>query len=171
MPYRRPTKGKAEAQKAARKLYVNIGLSLKEVHQQTGETLRTLRSWRTIGDWDGLREEKEKTELDRLERLRDGLLDRAEAQSKEGNMPQAEIRLMCKLENLIAQQKKEETMVKVVALNTVGYFMEYMVKQDQNLAVALAPHFEEWAAWVGSQDFDISARDFRRRRKIEIPIV
>ncbi len=50
MPYRRPTKEKAEAQKAARKLYVNIGLSLKEVHQQTGETLRTLKSWCRRGD-------------------------------------------------------------------------------------------------------------------------
>ncbi len=86
-------------------------------------------------------------------------------------MPQAEIRLMCKLENLIAQQKKDAVMVKTVALNTVGYFMEYMYKQDQNLTADLIPHFEEWVARVGSQDFDISARDFRRLRKIEIPIV
>ena len=164
----RSTKEKAEAQKAARKLYVNIGLSLKEVHQQTGETMRTLRSWRTLGDWDGLREEKEKNELDRLESLRESLLDRAEAQRKAGKLPHTEIGLMYRLEKLIAQHKKEETMVKIVALNTVGYFMEYMVKQDQNLAANLAPHFEEWATWVGSQDFDISAHDFRRLRKIGI---
>ena len=162
----RSTKEKAEAQKAARKLYVNIGLSLKEVHQQTGETLRTLRSWRNLGDWDGLREEKEKNELDRLESLRESLLDRAEAQSKAGKLPHTEIGLMYRLAKLSAQEKKEEAMVKVIALNTVGYFMEYMIEQDQSLAAALTPHFEAWATWVGSQDFDLTAHDFRRRRKI-----
>ena len=167
MPYR-STKEKAEAQKAARNLYVNIELSLEEVSQQTGETMRTLRSWCNLGDWDGLREAATETELDRLESLRESLLDRAEAQRKAGKLPHTEIGLMYKLEKLIAQHKKEETMVKVVALNTVGYFMEYMYEQDQNLTAALAPYFEKWATWVGSQDFDLSAHDFRRLRKIGI---
>ena len=46
----RPTKEKAEAQKAARKLYVEDRLSLEEISQQTGETVKTLRAWRNLGE-------------------------------------------------------------------------------------------------------------------------
>ncbi len=139
MPYR-STKEKAEAQKAARNLYVIDGLSLKEIHQQTGEPMRTLRAWHNLGDWDSLRIS---TEFDRLENLRDGLLDRAEAQIKEGKLPHTEIGLMYKLEQLIVQRKKDETLVKIVALNTVAYFIEYLFKNDRQLCQSLLPHLEE----------------------------
>ena len=142
MPYR-STKEKAEAQKAARKLYVEDELSLKEIHQQTGETLRTLRAWCNLGDWDNLREELATTELGRLEDLRDNLLGKAEAQLKEGKLPHAEIGLMYRLEKLIVQRKEDELMVRIVSLNTVTYFVQYLLKYDQKLAHALVPHFEK----------------------------
>lgn len=166
MPYR-STKEKAEARKVARKMYVNYRLSLKEIHQQTGETMGTLRSWSNLGDWEGLREAYAKTDLDRLEKLRDDLLDKAEAQIKAGKLPHTEIGLMYRLEKLIAQQKKEEIQTKIVALNTIGYFLEYLYEYDQNLALALVPHLEKWNNWVGDQDFDLSSPHFRRAPKRE----
>ena len=168
MPYRRSTKERAEAQKVARRLFVKDRLSLKDIRQQTGEDMRTLKSWYTLGDWEGLREAATKTEIDRLESLRESLLDKAEAQTREGKMPHTEIGLMYKLEKLIAQQKKEEVMVKMIAVNTVRYFVEYLIKKDQGLALDLVPYFEEWNAWVGSRDFGLSAQDFCRPRKLEI---
>lgn len=166
MPHR-STKEKAEAQKVARQLYVGAGLSLKEIHQQTGETLRTLRSWYNLGDWDNLREAHAKTDLDRLEKLRDSLLDKAESQVKAGKLPHTELGLMYKLEKIIAQQKKEEIQVKIIALNTIGYFLEYLYEYEQNLGVALVPHIEKWHEWVGDQDFDLSSPHFRRAPKRE----
>ena len=166
MPYR-STKEKAEAQKAARKLYVEDGLSLKEIHQQTGETMRTLRSWSNLGDWENLREAYAKTDLDRLEKLRDSLLDKAEAQMEAGKLPHTELGLMYRLEKIIAQQKKEEIQVKIIALNTIWYFMEYLLEHNQKLCVALAPHLKKWLKWVADQDFDLSSPQFRRTLKRE----
>ena len=102
-----------------------------EIKEQTGETLRTLRTWCNLGDWENLREELATTELDRLENLRDNLLGKAEAQLKEGKLPHAEIGLMYRLEKLIVQRKKDEIMVRIVALNTVMYFVQYLIKYDQ----------------------------------------
>ena len=104
----RPTNGKAEAQKAARKLYVEDRLSLDEISQQTGETVKTLRAWRNLGEWDGLRGKETKTELDRLKDLRSSMLDRAEAQIKEDKLPHIEIGLMYKLERMIVQREQEK---------------------------------------------------------------
>ena len=163
----RSTKEKAEAQKFARGLYVNYGLSLKEIHQQTGETMRTLRSWSNLGDWETLRKKYAKTDLNRLEKLRDSLLDKAEAQMKAGKLPHTELGLMYRLEKIIAQQKKEEIQVKIIAVNTVRYFIEYLLEHDQNLGAALAPHLEKWGEWVAGQDFDLSSPQFRRTLKRE----
>ena len=166
----RSTKEKFAAHAKARDLYVKDGLSLKEVSQQTGATLRTLGTWRNLGDWKNLREEAAKTDLDRLESLRDSLLDKAEAQIKEGKLPHTEIGLMYRLEKLIVQRKKEEAMVKIIALNTITYFIEYLLKHDPKLAQAFAPHLEEFNKWIGDQDFAISWHHFLRLRKRD-PVV
>ena len=168
MPYR-STKEKAKAQKVARGLYVGGGMSLKEISEQTGETMRTLRLWSNLGDWDSLRETIPETELDRLESLRESLLDKAEAHMKAGKLPHTEVGLMYKLEKLIAQQKKEEIMIRIVALNTVRHFTKYLLEQDQRLAADLIPHLEKWSNWIGGQDFGLSAHGFLRAGKIEMP--
>ena len=108
----RSTKEKFAAQAKARDLYVKDGLSLEEISQQTGETLKTLRTWRNLGDWENLREEDAKTDLDRLRSLRDSLLDKAEAQIKEGKLPHTEIGLMYRLEKMIDQREKAGAMPK-----------------------------------------------------------
>ena len=118
----RSTKEKAEAQKAARKLYVEDGLSLEEIHQQTGETLRTLKTWRNLGDWDNLREAETKTELDRLKDLRSSMLDKAEAQLKEGKLPHIEIGLMYKLERMIDYREEKQELPETVALLALRQF-------------------------------------------------
>ncbi len=102
----RSTKEKREAQETARSLYVQDGLSLEEISRQTGETLRTLSAWRNLGEWKVIREHNSRTELDRLNSLRDSLLDRAEAQFKDGKLPHTEIGLVTKLERIIAQRER-----------------------------------------------------------------
>ena len=67
--------------------------------------MKTLRSWCNLGDWENLRGAETKTELDRLKDLRSSLLDRAEAQMKEGKLPHTEIGLMYKLERMIDQSR------------------------------------------------------------------
>lgn len=118
----RPTNGKAEAQKAARKLYVEDELSLEEISQQTGETVKTLRAWRNLGEWETMKEENAKTELDRLKDLRSSLLDRAEAQVKGGKLPHIEIGLMYKLDRMIAQQEEKQELPETVALLALRQF-------------------------------------------------
>ena len=117
----RSTKEKAEAQKAARKLFVEDRLSLEEISQQTGETVKTLRAWRNLGEWETV-EENAKTELDRLKDLRSSMLDRAEAQIKEDKLPHIEIGLMYKLERMIAQQEEKQELPETVALLALRQF-------------------------------------------------
>lgn len=149
----RSTKEKAEAQKAARKLYVEDGLSLKEIHQQTGETMRTLRSWRNLGDWENLREAEDKTELDRLWNLRDSLLDKAEAQIKADKLPHTETGLIHKLERVIVQREKKVERIDAIMLNTLQYLTLYLMEHDPELARALViNHVEEFTGWIIKQD-------------------
>ncbi len=149
----RSTKEKAEAQKVARKLYVTDRLSLKEIHEQTGETMRTLRSWCTLGDWDSLREAEDKTELDRLESLRDSLLDKAEAQIKAGKLPHIETGLIYKLERLIVQREKKEERATTIMGNTLRHLALYLMEHDPKLARALViNHMEEFSRWIVKQD-------------------
>ena len=112
----RSTKEKAEAQKAARDLYVEDGLSLEEIRQRTGETLKTLKTWCNLGDWENLREAETKTELDRLKDLRSSMLDKAEAQLKEGKLPHIEIGLVYRLERMIAHREEKQGLPETVAL-------------------------------------------------------
>ena len=79
-----------------------IGLSLKDIRRnRPAKTMRTLKAWCNLGDWDGLREERSK---DRTRSVRSAcgssMLDRAEAQIKEDKLPHIEIGLMYKLERI-----------------------------------------------------------------------
>ncbi len=148
MPYR-STKEKAEAQKAARKLYVTDGLSLKEIKEQTGETPRTLRAWYNLGDWENLRAN---TELDRFQRLRDNLLGKAEAQIKEDKLPHTEIGLVYRLERMIVQREKKDEMVATIMTNTIQYQLLYLMEHDPELARAFVQHSEGFSQWIAEQD-------------------
>jgi hypothetical protein len=118
----RSAKDKARAQEYARKLYVEDKLSLEEIHEQTGKTVKTLRAWRNLGEWDAMQEKNEKTELDRLKDLWSSLLDRAEAQVKEGKLPHIEIGLMHKLEKMIALQEEKQRLPETVAMIALRQF-------------------------------------------------
>ena len=158
MPYR-STKEKFKAQKVARKLYVEDKLSLEEISQQTGETLRTLRAWHNLGDWENRREAETKTDLDRLRSLRDSLLDKAEAQIKAEKLPHTEIGLMYRLERLIAQREKREEMVDTVAVNTIKHLGNYLIEHDPELARSLVDHLMEFSKWVLEQDLTRSPQE------------
>ena len=149
----RSTKEKFAAQAKARDLYVKDGLSLKEVSQQTGATLKTLRAWRNLGEWETMQEEDAKTDLDRLKGLRDSLLDRAEAQIKEGKLPHTEIGLMYKLEKMIDHREKKQGLPETVALHALRHFGPRMVKMSGELHQVYQEHLLEFGKWVAEQGF------------------
>ena len=158
----RSTKEKAAAQAKARKLYVAYGMSLDEIHEETGETIKTLRSWSNLGDWKGIREEALKSELDRLVRLRNHLLDKAEAQIKEDKLPHTEIGLVYKLERLIFQREKKEERDTAILVNTLQYLVLYLMEHDPKLAQALGSHLEEFSRWIVEQDITRRPEEFAR---------
>ena len=154
MPYRRPTKERAEAQKAARKLYVEDRLSLKDIRQQTGEDMRTLKAWCNLGDWDGLREKETKTELDRLKALRSSMLDRAEAQIKEDKLPHIEIGLMYKLERMIVQrEQKKQGLPERAALTALRQFGPRMSKFGGELSDTYREILLQFGKSIAEQGF------------------
>ena len=102
------TKERAEAKKAARKLYVKDEAVTERDsptdrgnHENTQIVVQTRRLGRPAGE-----RSKDRTRPVR-EDLRSSLLDKAEAQIKAGKLPHTEIGLMYKLEKLIAQREKK----------------------------------------------------------------
>ena len=165
MPYRSPKK-RAEAKEHARKLYVEFGLSLDEIHQQTGETPRTLRSWCKRGDWEDLREAETKTELGRLKDLRSSMLDRAEDQMKADKLPHTEIGLISKLERLIGQREEIGDMEARIATNTIMCLVEYLREHDKELGQALSDHILPFGKWLFKQDSLPVPRDPALMKKV-----
>lgn len=162
---RRSTREKAEAQRVARNLYVIDGFSLKEIRQQTGEPMRTLKAWCNLGDWERLRVAETETELSRLMSLRDGLLDKAEAQSKEGKLPHTEIGLVYKLERLIFQREKQEESVQKVMSNTLQYLFLYLIENEPDLAQVLIENervIDEFPLWIAQQHLTRSPEETSR---------
>ena len=153
MPHR-STQEKRKAQTTARNLFVKDGLSLSEISQQTGETVKTLRAWRNLEDWEAMRDKETLTEFGRLKSLRDSLFDKAEAQLKAGKMPHTEIGLVCKLERIIEQKnRRTDRMVPWMILYTIKYLIDYLRVHDPKLAPALGDHLEQFSSWVLEQDF------------------
>lgn len=112
----RSTTEQFTAQAKARDLSVKDGLSLEAMHQQTGETRKTLRAWRNLGERKTRKAENAKTELDRLKDLRIRLLDHAEAQLKAGTLPHTEMGLMSKLEQMTAEREEKQGLPETVGL-------------------------------------------------------
>lgn len=160
----RSTKDKAKAQEYARKLYVKDGLSLQEIRRKTGETIKTLRAWYRLGNWQDSREAAAADDLDRLRHLRDSLLDKAEAQIKEEKLPHTEIGLMYRLERLIAQREKSEEMTITVVTNTLNYLMNYILHYDKELDRSVRPHILEFSKWLLQQNLTRSLRVPRERK-------
>ena len=153
MPYR-STKEKRSSQETARGLYVKGGLSLAEISRQTGETLKTLSAWSKLGEWKVIREHESRTELDRLNSMRDSLLDRAEAQIKDGKLPHTEIGLVTKLERIIAQRERRSMeMAPSILLYLLKYLIAYLREHDPTLLQAFAPHFQKYVDFLREQDF------------------
>ena len=121
MPYR-ATKEKSAARAKAQELYVKDGLSLEEIRQRTRTPLKTLRAWRNLGRWEAMRKLAARTELDRLKDLQNHLLDRAEAQIKEGKLPHTEIGLMYKLESMIGRREQKQELPKTLVLDALKRF-------------------------------------------------
>ena len=153
MPYR-STQDKHKARTTAHKLYVQDGLSLEEISQQTGETIKTLRAWRNLGDWKAMQEKDARTEFDRLNSLRDSLLDRAEAQLEAGKMPHTEIGLVYKLERMMDQRRRNRLkLAPEIVLYTIKYLINYLREHDPKLLRAFAAHIQGFGDYVKEQDF------------------
>lgn len=152
MPYR-PTKEKFAVREKAHTLYVEDRLPLEEISRQTGEPIRTLKLWRDLGDWESMREENAKSEFERLRSLRDSLIDRAEAQLKEGKLPHTEIGLVTKLERTLAQSERRiQKMAPAMVMYTLEHLVHYLLEHDPELAKAFADHIEQFTKWAIDQD-------------------
>ena len=101
-----------------------------------------------------MREKDARTELDRLNSLRDSLLDRAEAQLEAGRMPHTEIGLLYKVERMIDQKKRrKQEIAPAMVLYTLDHLVKYLLDHDPKMARAFADHIRGFAKWVQSQDF------------------
>ncbi len=139
----RSTKEKGNARVIARQLYIKKGLSLEDIHQQTGETLKTLRAWRNLGEWDILRDNAYNPELERLRRLRDNLFDRIEAQFTDGKLPHTEIGLLVKVDSMIARHNaKAEGQVPEIVLAALELLIDELHEHNPDLLKALVPYLK-----------------------------
>ncbi len=151
MAYRSP-KNKEAIRQYSRRLYVEDKRSLDEIREETGEAMRTLKTWSDLEDWETQREEYAKTDRDRMESLRGSLLDKIEAQFKAEKLPHTEIGLLYKTERLIIQRgKKEEKAITIVG-NTIQHLLLYLTKHDPKLARGLAKRSHEFFRWIVGQD-------------------
>ena len=142
MPYR-STQEKTKARSMARQLYIKEGLSLEEVSQSTGETVKTLRAWRNLGEWDFLRSSADKTERERLQKLRDSLFDRIEAQLKDNKLPHTEIGLLAKVDGMIVRQEGRGRWHPAwVALGTLELLLEELQEHAPDLLKEFAPYIK-----------------------------
>ncbi len=143
MPYR-STKEKAENRIMARLLYTEEGLSLEEVSQSTGETVKTIRAWRNIGQWDQMKLGAYAAESDRLQALRTSLYDRIEAQFKENKLPHTEIGLLAKVDRMITRQEARDALDPGrVVLTMTDWLLSELTEHDRDLLQAMIPYFEK----------------------------
>ena len=152
MAQRAPRK-ESPYREVARQLYVEEQLSLQEISRQTGKNIKTLRAWRNLEDWDTLKEQGAKTELDRLKDLRNSLLDRAEAQLKEGKLPHTEIGLMYKLEKMIEQREQKQHLPETVALYAFKHFGSRLIQTDKELYYAFRKILLEFSGSISETGF------------------
>lgn len=137
----RPTKEKAKTRAIARQLYTKKRLSLEDIHQRTGETLKTLRAWRNLGQWDSLRDNSYNPEIERLRKMRDSLFDRIEAQFTDGKLPHTEIGLLAKVESMIERHEAKVWQDPIqVVLAALELLMNELREYNPDLAKALGPH-------------------------------
>ena len=145
MPYR-STKEKANTRTIARQLYIKEGLSLEETSQSTGETVKTIRAWRNLGQWDLLRNSADKPERERLRKLRDSLFNRIEAQLTDSKLPHTEIGLLAKVDGMIARQEDRVRWDPArVVLGTLELLIEDLREHAPALLKALGPHIKRVA--------------------------
>ena len=139
----RSTKEKDKSRAIARQLYIKEGLSLEDIHQQTGETLKTLRAWRNLGQWDSLRDSSYNPELERLRKMRDSLFDRIEAQFTDGKLPHTEIGLLAKIEGMIERHEAKVWRDPLrVVLAALELLMDELREHNPDLLKALGPHLK-----------------------------
>ena len=139
----RSTKEKAENRTLARQMYVQGGLSLEEISQSTGETVKTLRAWRKLGQWDLLKDGVSDPEHARLRHLRNSLLDRIEAQLKDDKLPHTEIGLLAKVDRMLARyEEKTKTHPARTVLATLELLTEDLQEHDLALLRKLGPHIK-----------------------------
>ncbi len=101
-----------------------------------------------------MQEKDARTEFDRLNSLRDSLLDRAEAQLEAGKMPHTEIGLVYKLERMMDQRRRNRLKLATeIVLYTIKYLINYLREHDPKLVRAFAAHIQGFGDYVKEQDF------------------
>lgn len=137
----RSSKEKAENRVLARRLYVKEGVSFEDISQATGETVRTLKTWCKLGQWDTLKYGIFDPDRDRLRTLRASLFDRIEAHLKESKLPHVEIDLLAKVDRMLARQeakvRADPGLTTLIALETL---LDDLQEHDPALKSEVAKH-------------------------------
>ncbi len=140
----RSTKEKATNRERARQLYLKEGLSLEEISHSIGETVKTIRAWRSLGEWDLLWVHRDNTERDRLQHVRSSLFDRIEAQLKDNKLPHTEIGLLAKVDRMIARQEEKDLCDPArIVLATLEFFVTELQEHDRDLLRKLGPYIKK----------------------------
>ena len=138
----RSTKEKAENRTMARKLYTQEGYSLEDISQTTGETVRTLKAWCKLGQWDILKNRAYDPDRDRLRHLRTNLLDRIEAQFTDGKLPHTEIGLLTRVDTMLARHEaKAELYPGASVVATLQLLIEDLQEHDPALLEKMRKYF------------------------------
>ena len=150
----RSSKEKAENRILARQLYVKEGLSLEDISETTGETVRTLKTWCKLGQWDILKHGIYAPDRDRLRNLRTRLFDRIEARFKENTLPHTEIDLLAKVDRMLARQEaKVRADPALTMLITLETLLDDLQEHDPALRSQMAKHLPRIAKRISSRGY------------------
>ena len=137
----RSSKEKAENRGLARQLYVKEGVSFEDISQTTGETVRTLKTWCKLGQWDTLKHGIFDPDRDRLRNLRASLFDRIEAHLQENKLPHTEIDLLAKVDRMLARQEaKVRARPALTTLIVLETLLDDLQEHDPALKSQVAKH-------------------------------
>ncbi len=150
----RSSKEKAENRVLARRLYVKEGVSFEDISQTTGETVRTLKTWCKLGQWDTLKYGIFDPDRDRLRTLRASLFDRIEAHLKEHKLPQAEIDLLAKVDRMLARQeakvRADPGLTTLIVLETL---LDDLQEHDPALKSQVVEHIPRIAKRISTRGY------------------
>lgn len=150
----RSSKEKAENRVLARQLYVKEGMSFEDISQTIGETVRTLKAWCKLGQWDTLKHGVYDPDRERLRNLRASLFDRIETHLKENKLSHTEIDSLAKVDRMLARQeakvRADPALTTIITLETL---LDDLQEHDPALRDQVAQHLPRIAKRISTRGY------------------